>query len=719
MKLNTAPQNEAILSNVGEIGEFRIRNSAKAFNILSSGLYANKIRAILRELGTNAKDSHVDAGKAETPFDVHLPNQLEPWFAIRDYGTGLDHEQVVNIYTTYFESTKTNSNDFVGCLGLGSKSPFSYTDNFTVTAIKNGRKGIYAAFLNDQGVPSIAQMSDEESDEPAGVEVRFAVNDRYDYSKFQQEARTVYTYFAVKPVITGASVEIHIPKYESENIVPGIHSYANRNESVAVMGSIAYPISVPNSETNLGELAGLLRCGLEIHFDIGELDFQASREGLSYIPQTIESIKKKLEALNAQLAVHIAQEADKIENLWERALYLNKKHHSDLWKAAAHKYCVDTKFALIDFSNYYDKMAKFDLTVEELASKYNISISAFSRYRNDMSQKNVKPDHRRVQGAQGYESEAYWSFRINYDAYFVINGTKIGGAERAKYHFRKNAKDIPTNHCVVYVLNPADKSKPVNSKDFLAALHGPHRVMNLEDLDVKPRETVDRAKNVSILKLEDKNNGYYRHHNNEKVWRDAGNVSMFDSKTTYYYLPLSGYTLVTEYGHHDAKELIAHIEASGLNLGVGTVYGVRKTDVEYIKTQKNWINLEDHVKAKLKNVSDSIIAGIALRMYKENVGSRLVFNEKILDRIEKKDGKFAQAVTAFAGVREVSYHTRSLNAISKRYMSGSTDIYMNAVELSKKVQDAFKHYPMLALIGSSYGADNVIADYVNLVDKQG
>ena len=36
MKLVTAPQNEAIMSNVGEIGEFRIRNSAKAFNIFLS-----------------------------------------------------------------------------------------------------------------------------------------------------------------------------------------------------------------------------------------------------------------------------------------------------------------------------------------------------------------------------------------------------------------------------------------------------------------------------------------------------------------------------------------------------------------------------------------------------------------------------------------------------------------------------------------------------------
>jgi hypothetical protein len=33
MIINTAPQNQAILSNVGEIGDFKIKASAKAFSI--------------------------------------------------------------------------------------------------------------------------------------------------------------------------------------------------------------------------------------------------------------------------------------------------------------------------------------------------------------------------------------------------------------------------------------------------------------------------------------------------------------------------------------------------------------------------------------------------------------------------------------------------------------------------------------------------------------
>jgi len=129
---------------------------------------------------------------------------------------------VTKIYTTYFESTKTESNEFIGALGLGSKSPFSYTDNFTVTAIQNGRKGIYSAFINDVGVPSIALMNEEQVTEPNGVEVKFSVNDRYDFIKFSDEARSVYRWFPVLPTITGNTIAIERVEYETQNIIPGV-----------------------------------------------------------------------------------------------------------------------------------------------------------------------------------------------------------------------------------------------------------------------------------------------------------------------------------------------------------------------------------------------------------------------------------------------------------------------------------------------------------------
>ena len=474
MILNNAPVNEAIVSNVAEIGEFRIRNSAKAFSILSSGLYANKIRAIIRELSCNAVDSHAAAGKKDTPFDVHLPNTLEPHFAIRDYGTGLSHQQVTQIYTTYFESTKTASNEFIGALGLGSKSPFSYTDNFTVTAIQNGVKGIYSAFINGEGVPSIALMMQEPTDEPAGVEVKFSVNDRYDFDKFRQEARTVYKHFALRPVVSGnGDFGFVDAEYESRDIVPGVHSYANgRGSSVAIMGNIAYPIEVPAADQSIGDLRNLLGCGLEMHFGIGELDFQASREGLSYIPSTVAAIKAKLEQVNTALAVVIAKEADAIENLWDRAVFLYKKKEHRLWTAAVAKYAQDTALSTYD-DKQYARLKKFCFKVEDLAAKYNIVIRLLHQTRGTKTVNNGKstteyaPGHAK-NAAGHYITWQEWQIPVDDTCHFIINDLKTGAGERARYHYRETGCDVYSR--AIWILEKADKTKEMDTKSFFAAI---------------------------------------------------------------------------------------------------------------------------------------------------------------------------------------------------------------------------------------------------------
>ena len=723
MKLNTAPQHAVVMgSGVESLGEYRINNSPKAFAILSSGLYANKIRAILRELGCNAWDSHVAAGRTLTPFDLHLPTQLEPWFAIRDYGTGLTHDQVVNIYTTYFESTKTGSNDFIGALGLGSKSPFSYTDNFTVTAIRDGRKGIYTAFINDRGVPAIALLMEEATEEPSGVEVKFAVSNTSDYYKFKSEAQSVFTYFAVKPVVNLEGFQFSESAYTQKDIVPGVHQRSGSSSSRAVMGNIAYPVEVPNAEAALGSLHTLLHCSLEIHFEIGELDFQASREGLSYIPMTVEAIKAKLEALNNSLYTVLAAEADAVTNEWKRALWLSNKYENSLWRAAVIKYVADTKFELFSAGySSWDRLKKFEFTAEELASKYNIAITGFTKYKTDMAAKNVKPDHRRVNGPVPGQTvqEAYWTFRISDDIYFALNDGKVGAAERGKYHWKINSKDIATNNSVVYIASPADKTKPMRFDAWMAALHNPPRQCKVSEWAQKPRDTVS-ARDVSILKLEDKDSGYWSRRNGEKVWRDAGKADSFDVNKTYYYLPLSGYNLVTAYGVvSDAKELVKDILGCGLRIGVSDVYGVRKADLAWVKAQKNWINLEDHMVKIFKGLSDATVAGIALTMYNHKHSS-LSVSSSLLSKISDPNSAFVTAVKTFENVEAVDYNHNRLETMVRRYaVKGAKDPLFQARQMAEKVAQDFAKYPMLRLVEGFHRNADVISDYINLVDRNG
>lgn len=718
MILNSAPQDQAVLSNVGQIGEFRIRNSAKAFSILSSGLYANKVRAIIRELSCNAVDSHTAAGKSDTPFDVHLPNSLEPWFSIRDYGTGLSADQVTNIYTTYFESTKTASNEFIGALGLGSKSPFSYTDNFTVTAVQNGVKGVYTAFINESGVPSIAQMMTENTDEPNGVEVKFSVNDRYDFDKFRQEARNVYTYFKLKPVVSGsAEFTFKEVTYETENIVPGVHSVGDCRVSQALMGNIAYPISIPEADKSLGDLRGLLGCGLLLEFKIGELDFQASREGLSYIDLTINSIKKKLEEVNSALATVLAKEADAITNKWERAFFLESKARMPLWASAVTKYVADTKFELFDVKGYH-RLKEFELDVEVLKNKYNLLVRGFSKSSSYQACSTNNPSRKYNYDKKDKDGNnvAYtaWTMMVSKGSRFIINDTATGATERAKYHYRndKNLKGSVS----VFVLEQFDKTKKVDTKGFFKALGNPpeSQIQKVSSLLEKPRADGSMGKNVTILTLVEKsyNRGSWGRDDRRIVWNDAGKADSFDSKVTHYYIPLSGFQSLGKVG--DVKQLKQHLEKSGIF--DGKIYGVRKADMEFIKTQKNWVNIDTMITEKLAKLDKLNVLG----MVKQAIDFKSIYKYNASSYVVNPASPYLALFNTFKDVESVDKNRQmSLEFLARAYDIKSSES-PNAL-ITKYTQEVveFKgRYPLLGWVSGYDVKVAELAEYINMIDTQ-
>ena len=730
MILNTAPANEAVLSNVGEIGEFRIRNSAKAFNILSSGLYANKIRAIVRELSCNAIDAHKAANTMHLEYEVHLPTAFEPWFAIRDFGTGLSHDQVKNIYTTYFESTKTDSNAFIGALGLGSKSPFSYTDNFTVTAIKDGHKGIYTAFINDSGVPSIALMAEESTSDAPGVEIKFSVNERGDYEKFRQEADYVYRYFEKVPKITGNKFTVTKLEYESRDIIPGVHSYKRTgygsNVSRAVMGNIAYPIDVPNAQKNLGTLTSLLECGLEIHFGIGELDFQASREGLSYIQTTIDSIKNKLETLNASLTDVLAKEANAITCLWTRSKFLYSKRSSALWRNAVRKYAVDTKFALFDLNaSEWSSSHTLEMTTDDIVKKYNITIAAFHISRSVKNTcKTITPERRHsanlnAQGIRDYDN--YWRFNIDTMQDFIKSDTKVGSLERSKHHYRTRTWLKDEHSKSVFVLSAADKTKPAKFDEFLKAIHNPPatQIAFASTLSEKPRAASGVGKNVTIMRIEKKTRTRSWRDEKYLAWVSAGTLDQFDDKKTYYYAPLSAYTFTskvtgTQQDLPQIYQLMLDSGVAGLNDIV--VHGVRKGDMDAILAKKNWINIEDHLTATLKTVDQQTILGIV----KSTVDSVdfMRYNGNFYNSL-KPTNEIAVLKEKFSKVKDVKVDKRALEILSRTYAKNNPFDASVLIDTYRNITDGiYKKYPLLSSLSAHSSKSADIAEYINLMDDK-
>ena len=273
-------------SSSSDTHQFKISANGTAFQILSSGLYSNKHAAVLRELGCNAADAHVAAGIPTTPIVVTLPTETSRDLVIRDFGLGLSHEQVLSLYTTYFSSDKRDSNAFVGGLGLGSKSPFAYTNSFTVTSVHGGLKQIYSCNIGADGAPTVTRLSKDETSEASGIEVRLLTKPQ-DQHLFHREAQNVFQWFETAPVFN-VPVEFVKPKaIVLDTPAYGIGSGYGFYQLVK-MGNVTYPLQLGELDLPGDGLWSQLisRIPLVLKAPIGHLQVAASREALQYDPTT-------------------------------------------------------------------------------------------------------------------------------------------------------------------------------------------------------------------------------------------------------------------------------------------------------------------------------------------------------------------------------------------------------------------------------------------------
>lgn len=306
---------------------FGIAGNAKSYDVLSKKIYRKKVQAVIREISCNAQDAHTDADQ-DAQFRVHLPTGLEPWFAVRDYGFGLSEQQVREIFCIYFCSTKTNSNKAIGCLGLGSKSPFAISDSFTVTSWFNGKKTVYSCYKDAKKEPQIAELTSEDSDEPTGIEVKLTVNGRSE--EFKKEAIRVFQYFDKQPIINSREVVDAIVERQKYQIVhPEFSVNRHYGKLMAVMGNVAY--NIPTDDDNdkneenydydaehkfedVPRIQGFLR------FEIGELDFDPGREELSLDARTVAIVNAKMELFRNEIQALVEKEIEQQPTFYKKCV---------------------------------------------------------------------------------------------------------------------------------------------------------------------------------------------------------------------------------------------------------------------------------------------------------------------------------------------------------------------------------------------------------------
>jgi len=342
---------EVYAEGFSEQRAFSIDASGKAFKGLIDGIYSRKIEAIIRELSTNAFDAQIDAAYIG-PFETHLPTVLSPVFWVRDFGTGMSHEQVMTRYTRLFNSTKDGStaadykastpdgitreaNKQVGQLGLGSKVFFSYTDACTLTVWQDGVKRVYSVFMGGDGVPQVALAGAIESDEPVGVKVEFAVKNK-DLLEFGKAAARVYKGFPYVPIGVGPHTlsELSVEplmigtgwKAYPEDYLPDVPYYAKQ-------GCVLYPIdlaqldstAVEDEDGNMVMSARFERykttqSTIIMDFPIGSINFDLSRERLAYDEITITALREGWDRFHADISATFASKFADIRSGYKLAL---------------------------------------------------------------------------------------------------------------------------------------------------------------------------------------------------------------------------------------------------------------------------------------------------------------------------------------------------------------------------------------------------------------
>ena len=168
----------------GEVQTFSTKQDAEFFEIMSSTLYSHKKLAVIREVLCNSWDANIESGKENKPVLVEITDAK---MTFKDFGPGIPKEKMGEIYCTYGGSTKRHDGKKTGGFGLGSKAPFAYAKNFTVTTVHGGIKSVFNISRGTsatEGVPDLRCMVSVPSTEASGVTVSIPIQQQ-DRAEFE------------------------------------------------------------------------------------------------------------------------------------------------------------------------------------------------------------------------------------------------------------------------------------------------------------------------------------------------------------------------------------------------------------------------------------------------------------------------------------------------------------------------------------------------------
>lgn len=325
---------------------FGIKDEAFILQILRTNTYSDPIGSICREVVSNCRDSHREAGKADIPVEVELSEDeltnSKKSLVFRDFGIGLSPERINEVYTVYGESTKRSSNEFTGGFGLGAKTPFAYTDSFSVNTIFNGVKYSYQLVIDKSEKGKIIEVNRQLTSESNQTEVVIPIEDK-DIRVFTEKLLYAISFWDVKPKFIGFEnigygvVEKHFKKLTENEILYEnkfgklIQDQTNNLPQISVLvDKIIYPLNLDSlTRTKFLGLDRSLYKTLVFEFGNGELDLSVSREQLYYSKRTKTIIQRRLDNFINTIKQEFKNDISILKNdreklAWRKEVYLNK-----------------------------------------------------------------------------------------------------------------------------------------------------------------------------------------------------------------------------------------------------------------------------------------------------------------------------------------------------------------------------------------------------------
>ena len=724
-------------------GNFNIKTTAKAFEILSSGIYSNPVHAIIRELSANAYDAHVAAGTTNVPFEITLPSALSPNFSIRDFGTGLSEADVFGLYTTYFDSTKALSNDYIGALGLGSKTPFAYTTTFSVTSWFGGYKTLYNIYVNDDGIPSIAKVFQEASDEPNGLKVELKVKERdrdlgYRGNNFATAVSSLLCFYDVKPVVKGqpnftfADVKKSI---EGDNWFFARDLDAWRQLGITIIqGQVPYKVSDPTELVRAIEGLGseyshaVHSClnivtsssSLYMVFPIGEIDVSASREDIRITKATIKSIGNRFLHISQMLAQRVTD------------LLLPLVTNTTPWTLARNI----SKFNKGAGASLNLNAVKTLLSTTPNAVLKNIEWHTIGQ----IPVINVPGEHTYMEVEANRRSKTHYLYPGKYDV-VIIQDANYGVKERVKSYM----DDKGYNRALVII--PTKKGSLAAAFQYLGI--PANIVVRLSDL---PKITTERQATgprepVTPRRLTKVRTG--------RVRLAAVNVKSFDFKDPAMYIVVDRESnmilddLGTPFYKLDRVENLLNMVTNAFSADVyhiktktpfgGSFYALYPKDAaNAAKQHPHWINVGKLIRTRFDhyaNVTTALVKYVSFNNITTNkllagiaasATEKLATNSRFRIAVEDMRNTLASITDTLKisqRVRHDLYDRYFVDAIYNMGLWGhkAEDNPLNNITIPT-IEDIFTHYPLLKFISEElYNNDdgvNALINYVSKIDQE-